>query len=249
MYLKFWIKTIYYYYFPYRIGHLEKFKDPNSELDDEIGSAQNDNDIPDWEETEADDLVYRRYDDYDEYKKHQGRKYAGIIKKDGGFTKRTIANFRKRFFRRFRHLPKYLSKSADILCLGARQGTEVEVLRDIGFKNAYGIDLNPGPKNKFVKKGDFMNLENPDSSLDMIYSNALDHAYNLEAFFAEHARALKPDGYALYDITLGGKGNYEVVKWESTEAIISLLLKNFKTVIKEETETSWKWVLLQGKKS
>ena len=76
------------------------------------------------------------------------------------------------------------------MCCGARQGTEVEVLRDLGFRSAYGIDLNSGPENPYVVPGDFMKLDAEDGSLDLIYSNCLDHAFDLPALAAEHARAI-----------------------------------------------------------
>jgi len=168
-----------------------------------------------------------------------------MLKVKGGFTKRDLVLYRLKFYKRFRILPKYLAKSAHILCAGARQGTEVEVLHDLGFKNAYGIDLNPGPENKLVRSGDFMCLENADSSLDMIYSNCIDHAFDLEAFFREHSRVLKPDGYVLYDIALQEGGPFEAVEWESDEVVFLLMLRYFKTVIKVNTKKSWKWILLQ----
>lgn len=36
----------------------------------------------------------------------------------------------------------------------------------------------------------------------MVYSNCIDHAFNLSQFFQEHARVLKPGGCALYDINI-----------------------------------------------
>jgi len=106
----------------------------------------------------------------------------------------------------------------------------VQVLHDLGFKNAYGIDLTPGPDNKLVRVGDFMHLENDESSLDMIYCNAIDHVFNLDSFFAEHARAIKPDAYVLYDIAIQQGGAFESVEWESGEAVLILMLKYFKNI-------------------
>ena len=135
-----------------------------------------------------------------------------------------------------------------ILCAGARQGTEVEVLHDLGYKNAYGIDLNPGPENPFVRHGDFMRLENADSSVDMIYSNCVDHAFDLQAFFKEHSRVLKPDGYVLYDIGIQKSAAFEAVDWDSEEIVFTLMLRYFQSVLMVHTETHWKWVLLRGKR-
>ncbi|MGA1980081.1 MAG: methyltransferase domain-containing protein [Sedimentisphaerales bacterium] len=254
MHLKFWLKTALYRYVPGGYGyirHLRKFRAPGYVHSRDKHSVRDKHRLQSgWKEQNQNDFHYRDYKDYQEYVSHQSQKLDEILKMRGGFTNRAIAAYRYKFYRRFRYLPAFLPKSAYILCAGARQGTEVEVLWDIGFKNAYGIDLNPGPDNKFVRVGDFMHLENPDSSLDMIYCNALDHAFNLESFFCEHARVIKPDGYVLYDIAIQDKehGAFEAASWKSEEAPFLLMLKYFKKVIKKvETEPGWMWVLLQGK--
>lgn len=256
MHLKFRFKTALYYYMPGGYGymrHLRKFRDPNYVYCRDKHSVRDKHHLQSgWKEQNQNDFHYRDYKDYQEYISHQGQKFEEILKMRGGFTNRTIAAYRHRFYRRFCHLSVLLPRSAHILCAGARQGTEVEVLHDLGFKGAYGIDLNPGPDNKFVRVGDFMHLENADSSLDMIYCNSLDHAFNIESFFCEHARVIKPNGYVLYDIAVQDKevqknGAFETVKWKSEEALFLLMLKYFKKVIKVETELGWKWVLLHGK--
>jgi len=256
MHLKFWIKTILYRYVLGGYGYvryLRKFRDPDYlHSRDKHSVRDKQHAKSNWKEQNQGNFHYRDYKDYEEYVSHQGQKFEEILKMRGGFTNQAIAGYRCRFYRRFRHLSAFLPKSAHILCAGARQGTEVEVLRDLGFKNAYGIDLNPGPDNKLVHVGDFLHLGNPKSSLDMIYCNAVDHAFNLESFFSEHARAIKPDGYALYDIAIQNKeiqkhGAFETVGWESEEVLFLLMLKYFKKVVKIETEPGWRWILLQGK--
>jgi SAM-dependent methyltransferase len=253
MHLKFWFKTALYRYVPGGYGyarHLRRFHDPDYLHSRDKHSIRDKHHAKgDWNAQKQEDFYYRNYKDYEEYVSHQKQKFQEILKMRGGFTNLAIASYRYKFYRRFHHLPTFLPKSAHILCAGARQGTEVEVLWDIGFKNAYGIDLNPGPDNKFVRIGDFMHLENPDSSLDMIYCNALDHAFNLESFFREHARVIKPDGYVLYDIAVQDKehGAFEAAGWKSQEALFLLMLKYFKKVTKVETEPGWMWTLLQGK--
>jgi SAM-dependent methyltransferase len=111
--------------------------------------------------------------------------------------------------------------------------------------------LNPGPNNPFVRQGDFMHMDNPTSSLDLVYTNCIDHAFNLEAFFAEHARVIKPRGYVLYDIGMQsqtGAGPFESVRWESEEDLFLLMLRYFESVMKVESEGAWKWILLRGKR-
>jgi hypothetical protein len=85
-------------------------------------------------------------------------------------------------------------------------------------------------------------------SEDMIYSNCVDHAFDLNKFFQEHARVLKPNGFALYDIaiqTTSGGGSFEALEWKSEEAVFPTAMKHFHKVLKVETEIAWKWLLLQ----
>lgn len=252
MYLKFWFKTLLHCFLPsgcrcFRSHH--KMYNPNYvHSRDKHPVRYKHHGQGGWKTHKEDGFHYRDYKDYDEYLTHQAQKFDEILKFEGGFTSRQIVEYRYKFYRRFRHLPALLPKSAQILCAGARQGAEVQVLHDLGFKNAYGIDLNPGPDNKLVRIGDFMHLENEDSSLDMIYCNSLDHAFNLESFFSEHARVIKSDGYVLYDIALESDGVFEAVEWESEEAAFLLMLKYFKKVVEVKTEPNWKWILMQGKK-
>ena len=252
--LRFWAKTALYRLTPGGYGyyrHLKQFRDQNylhsrdkhPVRDKHYGEGG-------WsEQSEEASLRYRDYENYEEYLTHQKQKLDEMLKLNGGFTNQVIASYRQKFYSRFKVLPQYLSKSACIICAGARQGTEVEVLQDLGFKNAYGIDLNPGPDNQWVRPGDFMKLENADNSVDMIYSNCLDHAFDLDAMFQEHARVLKPDGFVLYDISTMGGGAFEAVNWHSGEAILQVILRHFKILLKADREDQWLWVLLRGKHS
>src|SRR5258708_7095565 len=87
--------------------------------------------------------------------------------------------------------------------------------RGSGFRNAYGIDLNPGPDNPFVRPGDFHELPEADGTVDLVYSNSLDHVYDFDRFFGDHARALKPGGYVLYELSqvIDDGGAFESVSW------------------------------------
>jgi SAM-dependent methyltransferase len=95
-----------------------------------------------------------------------------------------------------------------------------------------------------------MKLDLPDDSLDLLYTNCVDHAFDLEQMIAEHSRVLRPDGYLLYDIGLNmedGGGPFEAISWDRTEDIISRLIRSFRAVIRIERERQWLWALLQGK--
>jgi SAM-dependent methyltransferase len=126
----------------------------------------------------------------------------------------------------------------------------VDVLRDLGFSNARGIDLNPGRGNPLVTAGDMMKLDLANDSLDLLYTNCVDHAFDLDQMITEHARVLKPDGYLLYDIGINmeeGGGPFEAISWNRTEDVVLRLLESFRSVIRIERERQWLWVLVQGK--
>ena len=200
-------------------------------------------------EPDGEGFVKRRYASYEEYVVHQRQKLDEILVSGAGFTNASVSAYRRRFYRRFRHLIRRLPADAVIVCLGARQGTEVEVLRELGFRNAYGIDLNPGPDNPLVQEGDFHRIDAPDGSVDLVYSNSLDHAFDLDRFFADHRRVLKPDGFALYDIhtayTPGEKAAFEATLWTRREHVVKRALDHFRRILKLEAAGDWTWILLQ----
>ena len=209
-----------------------------------------------WKSEKEGDLLKRDYASYEEYVTHQQQKLDEMLKMKGGFSNWDICEYRLKFYTRFKHLRELLSRDAVILCCGARQGTEVEVLHDLGFSNAYGIDLNPGPDNRIVRAGDFMKLQEKDNSIDLLYTNCVDHAFDLEAMMIEHARVLKPDGFLLYDMGTnmeeGAGGPFEAVSWDRTENLVIRLLEKFEKLIRAERDENfggaWLWVLLQKKK-
>lgn len=204
-----------------------------------------------WKDAKEGGLRKRDYESYEEYLTHQKLKLEELVKIKGGFSNFDIFDYRVKFYTRFRQLPALLPRSAEILCCGARQGTEVDVLRDLGFGNARGIDLNPGADNPLVTEGDMMKLAVPDNSLDLIYTNCVDHSFDLDAMITEHARALKPDGYLLYDIAFNeeeGAGVWESIAWEREEDVVRRLMEKFRELVRVERERQWVWVLLRGKR-
>lgn len=250
---RFWVKTYLYFLAPGGWGYyrkLRRFRDPSyiHQRDRHVVRVKH-NGESGWR-VEAEDGVLRRdYASYEEYLIHQRQKFDEMLKLTGGFDNRLIFDFRQRFYRRFRHLTGLIPRSATIVCAGARQGTEVEVLRDLGFSKAYGIDLNPGPDNPLVRQGDFMNMNERSDSVDLLYTNCVDHAFDLDRFFAEHARVIKPTGYALYDLSLVAEddtGAFEAVSWRRTEDLIFRILKHFDEVVLLSRESAWMWVLVRG---
>lgn len=95
----------------------------------------------------------------------------------------------------FRHLFKrneeFLQNKKNSICLGARTGQEVFVLRELGLESI-GIDLVEFPP--YTIKGDIHNLEFDDGKFDLIFTNILDHSLYLEKFISEMERVCIKDG-------------------------------------------------------
>ncbi len=152
---------------------------------------------------------------YEEHVARQASKLDGMIK--AGIARRdprTSALFR----RRFELVP--LSANAKILCLAARLGDEVDAWRQLGHPEAIGIDINPGPDNPLVIVGDFHQLDFADASIDCVYCNSLDHAFDLDKIAGEVRRVLKPGALFVLDIVHGyaerNDGGYQVGPLDTT---------------------------------
>jgi SAM-dependent methyltransferase len=111
-----------------------------------------------------------------------------------------------------------------VLCLGARIGTEVKAFLDLGAV-AIGIDLNPGDNNRYVVYGDFHDLQFASGSIDVVYTNSLDHAFDLERIAKEVLRVLKPDGLFIVEAVQGrdqgiNPGFFESFFWKNVDELV-----------------------------
>lgn len=169
-------------------------------------------------------LAWRGYTSYDEYLKHQASKLSTIEERLQETYTDDYAEFRRRFAD-----CKPLREARSVLCLAARIGTEVRALYDLGHF-AVGIDLNPGPDNACVLKGDFHRLVFPDGSVDAIYCNSLDHAKQLDKLLSEVDRVLRPDGLFITDLLRGYNegftpGAFESLIWRNRDEFIQEMSK------------------------
>jgi SAM-dependent methyltransferase len=233
---KFSAKTFLHRIYPGGYGYMNKLR-----------TEANNIHAPDCETVIGKLIRKNGYESYEQYISHQSSKLDAILYKHGGFSSLLIMRWRLVFFTHFKPLMKLLNRNAKILCVGARQGTEVEVLQDIGFKNTKGCDLNPGPNNPYVYTDDFMKHNLPDNSVDAIYSNAIDHAYNLDLFFKEQARILKVNGKAIFDFAelslIGGASDYESQSWKSTDEPIKIMKKYFPYIYSDIKNNEWRTII------
>lgn len=161
----------------------------------------------------------RRYESYEAYLRHQATKLDLVSDRLEETKDEDFREFKRRF-----EICAPLQGARSVLCLGARLGTEVEAFLALGYF-AVGIDLNPGPENRYVLTGDFHQLVFADGSVDAIYTNVMDHVFDMGRIMGEVRRVLRPDGGLFVVDMLDGyvegftPGRYESMHWESREAL------------------------------
>lgn len=181
------------------------------------------------------ELSRRRYGSYEEYLQHQASKLDGIEERLRENQDAELVEFTERF-----RACRSLARARTVLCLGARLGTEVRALLDLGHF-AVGIDLNPGPDNAWVLPGDFHHLVFPDGSVDAVYSNALDHVFDLDRVVGEVSRVLVPGGVFVAEIETGYEeghvpGDFEAIHWRDSDALVARIADVGKLAVEEVLE-------------
>jgi SAM-dependent methyltransferase len=167
--------------------------------------------------SEGDRFQKRGYDSYEAYLEHQKAK---LETHDFG---RYDEEFRTTLRDRLSALEiEWPGRS--VLCLAARIGTEVKAFLDLGAF-AVGIDLNPGVDNRYVVHGDFHDLQFAPGSIDVVYTNSLDHAFDIDRIAKEVLKVLKPDGVFLVEAVQGrdqgtNPGFFESFFWKNIEELI-----------------------------
>lgn len=189
-----------------------------------------------WNKSEDEKLKKKQYNSYEEYVEHQKSKLD--VLKDRDFFKEYDKNYEKVLFENLK-LVEDVRQGATVLCLAARVGTEVRSFKNHGCF-AIGIDLNPGEGNKHVVVGDFHDLQFADNSVDIAFTNSLDHVFNLDRFIKEARRVLKPEGVFILEIpkgeSEGGEPRYwESMYWDSVDDVVEVFAENDLNLEKKDT--------------
>ena len=196
------------------------------------------------------ELAKRQYANYGEYVEHQGAKLDDIIHRLRETEQEDYADFKDRF-----EQCQSLQQARSVLCLGARLGTEVSAMHALGHF-AIGIDLNPGKDNAYVLPGDFHAIVFPDGSVDAIYTNVMDHVFDLDKIMAEINRLLAPDGLFIADLIQGFEegftpGEFEATHWANTDDFMRKLsdLTGFEVIedrmVGQRRNNTWRQVVFQ----
>lgn len=168
------------------------------------------------------DLQRREYGSYDEYVAHQQAKLQGM-----GLG--VLARHEQRYVEAL--VPRLAAttwpRGTAVLCLGARGGAEVRAFLSLGCV-AIGIDLNPGPANPYVLPGDFHDLLYGDGTVGVVFTNALDHCYDLNIALMEVGRVLVPEGCFVVEAVRGTRegcapAEYESLTWPTIDALVQVI--------------------------
>lgn len=122
------------------------------------------------------------------------------------------------------------------VCVGARLGAEVRAMRRMGAL-AVGIDLNPGFDNPHVLLGDAHSVGFAPGSVDLVYTNVLDHILNLDIFFDSIANQLAQGGVFLIDLSKKAPDEFATNDFrQNKEDIISSLRRDFEIVYESDDQ-------------
>lgn len=174
-----------------------------------------------WSKKES-GFLNRNYSSYEDYLAHQQSK----------LELHDFGNYDAEFHNALRQRLAALDvnwKGRTALCLAARIGSEVKAFLDLGCF-AVGIDLNPGQQNRYVLYGDFHDLQFASNSVDFVFTNSLDHVFDIERMAKEIARVLKPTGVLIIEALKGANegakpGFFESFWWSSIDELVKVFEK------------------------
>jgi len=174
-------------------------------------------------------LHRRKYKNYQQYVTHQREKLSKKYDHYRQKSEKRVNSFIQRLAPVSPRIP-----GKKVLCLAARLGEEVIAFRRLGHSKSVGIDLNPGPNNKYVIEGDFHDIPFEQATFDAVYCNCLDHAWDLRKVSNESARVLKSEGVLVLDIPfaelhdkrkyrrhLKKTDKYEAMMWDSLDDVLN----------------------------
>jgi SAM-dependent methyltransferase len=179
----------------------------------------------------------RKYDSYEAYLEHQKAK----------LETHDFANYDTEFRTALRERLAVLDvawQGRTVLCLAARIGTEVKAFLDLGCF-AIGIDLNPGKENRYVVQGDFHDLQFAPKSVDVVYTNSLDHAFDINRIAREIVKILKPEGLLIIEAVQGrdrgvNPGFFESFFWKNIDELIGVFeTAGFKVIRRTPMTHPW----------
>jgi SAM-dependent methyltransferase len=98
------------------------------------------------------------------------------------------------------------SRAARVLCVGCRNGVELDEFRARGFEHVVGIDLFSQRPDILVM--DMHRMTFPDNSFDVVFaSHALEHSYDLETVVGEIGRVGRDGAVVAVEVPVGTRAS------------------------------------------
>ncbi len=124
-----------------------------------------------------------------------------------------------------------------VLCVGCRNGCELDAFERAGFIDVRGIDLVSTDRRILVM--DMGKMEFPDNSFSVVYAgDSLEHAYDLEQAVAEFCRVVKEGGVIAVEMPIKYETN-QIDRWDvgsgaGLRALFAPHVRELKTRWREE---------------
>jgi SAM-dependent methyltransferase len=176
-------------------------------------------------------IKIRQYANYDEYIAHQKSKAGHGSELYNKLLNELWTSDCHGFQLIFEAHKEAIEKATKAICLGARTGQEVHVLREMGLDTT-GMDLVDCPP--LVEEGDVHNLKYADASFDFIFSNIFDHVLMPEKFISELERVAKSNAYCILHLSLNDLGDQHSANVLSDVQTVVILFKRKIEIIKNE---------------
>merc|ERR1712166_1422293 len=121
---------------------------------------------------------------------------------------------------------------------------------DFKGKHTVGVGLNPGEKNPHVLLGDAHSIGFAPGSVEILYSNVLDHILNLDNFVEQVAGVLSGGGLFLVDLSKKAVDEYAVHDFRKEKAVFMNLLQSHFTIVSEldESQPESVWFIVAKRK-
>ena len=143
---------------------------------------------------------YKKYADYLDHQKNKTMDPSKIKLWMGEEWETKYVGFLEIFNRN----KNYISNKKNAICLGARTGQEVKALIDLGI-NATGLDLVPFPP--YTLEGDIHNINKQSNSVELVFTNIMDHSLYPKKFCLEMERICKSKGHIIIHLQKGIDGD------------------------------------------
>jgi SAM-dependent methyltransferase len=159
----------------------------------------------------------------------------------------------KTFEKTFEEAKDVLIKGS-LLCLGARTGCEIKAAKNKGYE-AEGIDLYP--LDPIVIKADWHYIPFKDETFDNVYTNSVDHCFDVEKLAKEIHRVLKSNGLFFFQVSkkqnLEAKDDKQIYMeqsanflfWENGRALADCFCKYGFYIKTEWDNRKWENVILR----